>query len=85
MIAFHYVYVSFNELPIFGFCNDFAIEGGSGVGHLERFFASLPPCSFVRYDILSVSEGEIDGTHWGFYILHFLLRRCCSLRASNVA
>ncbi len=85
MIAFYYVYVSFDELPIIGFRNDFAIEGGSGVGHLECFFVSLPPCSFFRYDILWVSDGEFDGTHWGFYILDFLLRPCCSLRASNVA
>lgn len=47
MVAF-YVYVPFDELPVVGFRNNFAIEGGSSVGHLEDFFASLLSCSLIR-------------------------------------
>ena len=41
-----YVYVSFDVLPFICFRNDFAIEGSSGVGHLEWLFESLIFCSF---------------------------------------
>ena len=41
MVAF-YVYIPFNILPFIGLGNDLAIEGGSGMRHLERFFVFLP-------------------------------------------
>lgn len=70
MIAF-YIYVPFDVLPVVGFRNNFAIEGGSGVGHLEDFFVSLPspPCSFFRCDLLPVPDRKVDGIRWGLYVI----------------
>lgn len=60
-----YVYVPFDVLPIVGFRNDFAIEGGSGVRHLQCFLVSLSCCSFFRYDSLKVSGRKAAGTRGG--------------------
>ena len=51
-----YVYVPFDILPIIGFRNDFAIEGGSGMRHLEclyliSFFFPLRSSTGVRQEI----------------------------------
>ena len=67
-----YVYVPFDVLPFIGFRNDFTVEGGSGVGHLERFFVSLPSSCFFRYDLLPVSERKVDGTRWDLYVIALL-------------
>lgn len=47
MVVF-YIYVPFDVLPGVGFRNDFAIEGGSGVRHLQCF------CVFAFVFFLSV-------------------------------
>lgn len=40
MVVF-YVDIPFDILPTISFRNDFAIEGGSGVRHLQCFFCEI--------------------------------------------
>lgn len=55
------VYVSFNVLPLIGFGDDFAIESGCGMRHLESFLVFL--CRWLGWfslelDIVPVSNSK---------------------------
>lgn len=59
-----YVYVSFDVLPLVGFSNDFAIESGCGMRHLESLLVFLRRWLgwvSLELDVLPVSNSKASG------------------------
>ena len=72
-----YVYVPFDVLPFIGFRNNLAIEGGSGMRHVEYTFVSLLWLRIFWIMRFCVPGSKVNGTRLGFYILALPIALTC--------
>ena len=73
-----YVYVPLDKLPLISFGNDLAIEGGSGMRHIEYTFVSLLWLRvFWIMRFCWYLEVKKKGHVWAFYILALPVALTC--------